>query len=195
MPDHLFKVIIVKKTFFLLFIMVSLVFSISAQDKYGLVIDNNKVLQPKDTISLAYPSVSVFIFCELFDANNNVVGQIPVEWSMSGNLTVLDTPIVSQKVIVNASRSLIDQRGYISASALESGAQWINNKVFIKIKGKNSHVLQTFFIPKTQTHDFKKYDVAGRVLLGATLCPSGLFIMRDALEKIQIKDMVFKSTP
>jgi hypothetical protein len=181
-----------KKPFFPILSIFLFFLSISAQDKYGLVLDNNKILQSKDTLSLSYPSSSTFIFCELFDANTILLGQIPVEWSMTGNLTVIDTPIVSQKIIINASRALTDQRGYISATALEYGAQWINNKVYVKIKGKNSGVLRGILVPVTPNHDFKKFDIAGRVQITEMLCPSGVFLMREALEKNPKKVMIIK---
>ncbi len=181
-----------KKAFFAFLAIPIVCLSLAAQDKYGLVLDNKKIIRPQDTISLSYPSGMAIIVCELFDANNTVLGQAGAAWSMSGNLTIIDTPLVAPKIIIMASNALTDQRGYISAGALESGAQWISNKVFVKIKGKNSGVLRTLAPHRTQSIVFGKFDSAGRMLAADALCPSGVVLMRGAPETIHRRAIIIK---
>jgi hypothetical protein len=179
-------------SFFPCLAMLLVCLSLSAQDKYGLVLDNNKTLQPQDTISLSYPSGSAIIICELFDVNTVVLGKVGALWSMSGNLTVLDTPLVAPRIVISASQAMNDQRGYVIATAMESGAQWISNKVFVKIKGKNSGVLRNLVISQSQSHSFRIFDIAGRMFMKEELCPSGIILMREASEKIQYKAIIIK---
>jgi hypothetical protein len=177
-----------EKTF--LFCMVIFIFALSAtsQYRYGLLLDNTKIIQPKDTISLTYPSGSAIIFCEIFDANNTVISQPGVAWSLSGNLTVLDTPLITPRIVIIASNALTDEKGYLIARALDSGEHWICDRVFIRVKGKNSGVLRGIVFPETQNHDFRNFDIAGRLQGGfpgmKRLCifkqPSTIIILHDA---------------
>jgi hypothetical protein len=136
---------------------------LSGQDRYGLAV-GNKILHAGDTVSLSYPSGSIVI-CDLIDNQGNILGKAPATWSISGTVTIVDTPLTAPQVPIDASRALKDERGYLTATALESGAQWICNRVFLKIKGKNSRVLNdrvfTGIIQKHQRYFI--YDVAGRL--------------------------------
>jgi hypothetical protein len=183
-----------KNTFFLcqaIFFIAS--FSLPAQDKLGLALVNGKILQAKDTISLSYPSESVIILCGLFDANKNMLGRIAVKWSVSGNLTFLDNaPMVSDRLIIEASQALFDQQGYLSAQASDPDVQWINNKVFIMVKGKNSGVIQCIVFPEIQNHCFRAFDLAGRLQRFDGFYPSRVFIMHDKMGKERIKAITIK---
>jgi hypothetical protein len=153
------------KTGFLWCISLMVVFhSIHGQDRYGLTL-GSKVLQSGDTISLSYPSGSAIVVCKLIDGRNNILGNAPAEWSVSGTITIVDTPLTAPQVPIDASRALKDQRGYLTATALESGATWICNKVYLKIKGKNSRVLRDRMIAEiNRQHRYGIFDVAGRRL-------------------------------
>ena len=152
-----------KNRCFFCFSFIVLFNSISGQDRYGLVF-GNKIIHPGDTISLLYPSGGIVV-CDLIDARGNILGMAPAEWSVSGTVTIVDTPLTAPQVPIDASRALKDQRGYLTAEALEAGAQWICNKVFLKIKGKNSGVLYdaVFIGFKRPRPRVFIYDVAGRL--------------------------------
>jgi hypothetical protein len=188
-----------KKHFLFCFFLLLFFHSLPAQNRYGLVLEN-KVLQAGDTISLSYPFGNAIIACELFDGDNNMLGNEGVTWSLSGNLTILDTPLVSSRIIIETSGALQDQRGYLSATALESGVQWISNKVFIKIKGKNSRVLSGNFFREINNYYFIPYDVAGRLLGGSQETQKHLIsprhctviILRDAANDTRKKTIIIK---
>jgi hypothetical protein len=134
------------------------------QDRYGLTL-GSKILQSGDTISLAYPSGSAIVVCKLIDGQNNILGNAPAQWSVSGTISIVDTPLTARQVPIDANRALKDQRGYLIATALESGAVWICNRVFLKIKGKDSRVLNGQMIAETnRQHRYFIYDIAGRRL-------------------------------
>ena len=182
-----------KNTFFLcqaIFFITS--FSLPAQNQLGLALVNGKILQAKDTISLSYPSGSAIIICELFDENKNVLGQIGVKWSLSGNLTILDTPMIAPRIVIEAKVALYDQRGYLSAQASDPDVQWINNKVFVMVKGKNSGVIQCIVFPEIQNHCFRAFDLAGRFQRFNGFYPSRVFIMRDEMGEERIKAITIK---
>jgi len=117
------------------------VYSLQAQTKAGLLRDN-ALLQANDTISLSYPSGEAILIAVLLDEGNNVIGSLPVQWSVSGNIAIVDTPYISNKVLIDASLALTDQKGFLSASASSSAVTWVSNRVFLKIKGKNSGIIQ-----------------------------------------------------
>ncbi len=176
-----------KSNKFVFFILGCFIFfaATHAQNKYGLALSTGKILKSNDTISLAYPSGNAIIFCLLFDANNNPQGKMGVQWSMNGNLLILDTPMVSSQILVDASLALNDQKGYISAKAGSPDAQWINNKVFVKIKGKNAKTLfQTIPFKETAAHPLLEFDCFGRVQIARQVRPFSIVIFRDERNKI-----------
>ena len=157
--------------------------SAHAQTKYGLSLNNDTLLHPADTISLSYPDGAAIIICVLLDANNNVIGTSPVRWSITGNLSIIDTSAITNRVFIDASLAMIDQKGYLIAQAAAPGAQWISDRVFITIKGKNSEVLQRKILVNKQTFSYGLFDCFGRIYNMNKTNLHGVIIIRNLTNK------------
>jgi hypothetical protein len=162
--------------------LVLLFTSAHAQTKYGLSLINDTLLHATDTISLSYP-YGAAIICVLLDANNYVIGTSPVRWSITGNITIIDTSAITNRVFIDASLALFDQKGYLSAQAAAAGAQWISNRVFITIKGKNSGVLQRKLLVNKQTPSYGIFDCFGRIYTMNKTNLHGVIIIRNLTNK------------
>jgi len=158
--------------------------SLNAQTKAGLMRDN-VVLQAHDTIAVAYPSGEAIIIAVLLDANNTIIGTTPVQWSMTGTLTIIDTPYVSNKILIDASLAMNDQKGFIVAQAASPGVTWVSNKLFLNIKGKNSGILRERILTRKEDmkHPFNLFAVSGRQLTGEKTLSTGICILQNPHEK------------
>lgn len=167
--------------------------SLNAQIKAGLLC-NNKVLTAVDTIALSYPADNATIFAVLLDTTNGANGTMPVQWAITGSLTIIDTPYISYEIFIDASQAMNDQLGFVSAQALTPEVTWVTNKVFLKIKGKNSKILRDLTLAPKQDlpYPFKIFTVSGQRLYPESPFPLGICIVQTPREKTVTKTIRMK---
>jgi len=156
--------------------------STSAQTKYGLSF-NDSLLRLTDTMRLSYPQGNAIILCVLLDANNFIIGTSPAQWSITGNITLVDTAVITNRIFIDAGLAMTNQKGYLIAQVSATNAQWVSDRVFITIKGKNSEILKITPAVKKRLSMYEPFDCLGRIYtMGNTPLPN-VVVMVDLTNK------------